>query len=220
MLQKAVDSKVLMICSAPDKGKFTTYDYPSGPWPDEFLRIGAARADGTVFDWTSDNGIDFALPGVDVIKDQDGDSHSLRRSTLGEGGVTKRADKAEYETGSSVATALAAGLAAMLIYCVKASILSNMTANKDKGVVQGVAIDLNDAASIAKRDAMRNAFSRLGKVTDNQFIQVWDSLDDISLILGVMEKARQHGQELSPDKKSKYIAAFLKFSERLVKPLA
>lgn len=70
VLQKAMDNNVLMFCSAPDDGKFSTLDYPSRPWQDGFFRIGAASADGKVFSWTSDDGITYVLPGVDVIKDQ------------------------------------------------------------------------------------------------------------------------------------------------------
>lgn len=60
VLQKAINDNVLMICSSLDAGKFTQYDYPSGPWGHiYFFRIGAARADGNVFEWTDEAGIAF-----------------------------------------------------------------------------------------------------------------------------------------------------------------
>ncbi|KAF3063564.1 hypothetical protein GL218_02420 [Daldinia childiae] len=207
VLKKAVDSKVLMFCSAPDEGKFTELDYPSGPWRDRFFRIGAARADGTVFPWTPDDGITYVLPGVDVIKEQAG-----RRSfeIHSPGGAIAREVDVKYETGSSVATALAAGLAAMIIYCVKASILAVKTANQNKGSVVGIAIPDNGANLIADPDAMKRAFASLGSVTQNKFIQIWEELDNISELL---EASR--GQDLSAEAKLKQIERFVEFGRKL-----
>ncbi|KAI1821589.1 hypothetical protein F4861DRAFT_518361 [Xylaria intraflava] len=73
-----------MFCSAPDDGKLTELDYPSGPWRDRFFRIGAANVDGTVFHWTPEDGITYVLPGVNVIKTRCprlGDSRNKRPST-------------------------------------------------------------------------------------------------------------------------------------------
>jgi hypothetical protein len=105
-LKKAVDSKALMFCSAPDEGKFTKLDYPSGPWREDFFRIGAARADGTVFQWTPDDGITYVLPGVEVIRDQ---LSSSSFDVLSVARFTKRVEDFKYETGSSVATAPGGG---------------------------------------------------------------------------------------------------------------
>ncbi|KAI0119517.1 hypothetical protein F4814DRAFT_458739 [Daldinia grandis] len=207
VLRKAVDSKVLMFCSAPDEGKFTELDYPSGPWRDRFFRIGAARADGTVFPWTPDDGITYVLPGVDVTKERAG-----RRSfeTPSPAGATTREIDVKYETGSSVATALAAGLAAMIIYCVKASILAVKTANQNKGSVVGIAIPDNGADLVADPDAMKRAFASLGSVTQNKFIQVWEDLDKVSELL---EASR--GQDLSAEAKLKQVERFVEFGRKL-----
>ncbi|OTB11081.1 hypothetical protein K445DRAFT_322435 [Daldinia sp. EC12] len=207
VLKKAVDSRVLMFCSAPDEGKFTDLDYPSGPWRDRFFRIGAARADGTVFPWTPDDGITYVLPGVDVIKEQAG-----RRSfeTNSSGDAVSREMDVKYETGSSVATALAAGLAAMIIYCVKASILAVKTANQNKGSVVGIAIPDNGANLIADPDAMKQAFANLGNVTPNKFVQVWEELDRVSELL---EASR--GRDSSADIKLKQVEGFVEFGRKL-----
>ncbi|KAH7120547.1 hypothetical protein EDB81DRAFT_952433 [Dactylonectria macrodidyma] len=207
VLQKAVENKVLMFCSSPDEGKFSELDYPSGPWPDDFFRIGAARADGTVFEWTQDDGITFVLPGVDVVKDQVGNSSFDMPSS---GGVTNRVVDFKYETGSSVATALAAGLAAMVIYCVKASILAVKTANQNTGPIVGIAIPDNGGDLVARPDAMRAAFRSLGKKTHNNFIQVWEELDKISDIL---ERTRARGS--SPEAKLACIKRFVEFGVKL-----
>ncbi|KAI8966062.1 hypothetical protein F5Y11DRAFT_343754 [Daldinia sp. FL1419] len=207
VLKKAVDSKILMFCSAPDEGKFTELDYPSGPWRERFFRIGAARADGTVFPWTPEDGITYVLPGVDVIKEQ-AVRHSFEAHSSGD--VTSRKVDVKYETGSSVATALAAGLAAMIIYCVKASILAVKTANQNKGSVVGIAIPDNGASLIADPDAMKRAFASLGSVTPNKFIQAWEELDKVSELL---EASR--GQDLSADAKLKQVEHFVEFARKL-----
>ncbi|KAF3065486.1 hypothetical protein CFAM422_009587 [Trichoderma lentiforme] len=197
VLQKAVDRKVLMFCSAPDDGKFTELDYPSGPWPDHFFRIGAAAADGTIFKWTPDVGITYVLPGVEVVVNRS--LHTRER-------LTKRVGDVEYETGSSVATALAAGLAAMIIYCIKASILSTKLANQNRDPIVGIAIADNDANMIANPEAMKRAFARLGRVTNANFIQIWEKLDHASDTLEVL-----NGRELKPEEKLKYLKEFIDF---------
>ncbi|KAK1236915.1 hypothetical protein MKX08_007863 [Trichoderma sp. CBMAI-0020] len=170
----AVDSKALMFCSAPDECKFTKLDYPSGPWREDFFRIGAAGTDGTVFQWTPEDGVTYVLPGVEVIRDQvSSSSFDLLSAAM----FTKRVEDFKYETGSSVATALATGLAAMIIYCIKASIMNVKIWNQNKDPIMGTAIGDNDANLIAAPDAMKRAFARLGNVTPNKFIQVWEKFD-------------------------------------------
>ncbi|KAI1099978.1 hypothetical protein F4804DRAFT_336702 [Jackrogersella minutella] len=208
VLQKAVSKNVLMFCSAPDGGKFDEPDYPSGPWRDRFFRIGAAHADGSVFKWTQEDGITYVLPGVEVIKDQVGRSGSFETSLVK--GVSARVVDFKYETGSSVATALAAGLAAMIIYCVKASILTVKTANQNKGSVVGIAIQDNGANLIADPDAMKRAFASLGTVTRNHFIQVWEELDKVSEML---ETSRV--QSSNQEAKRACIEGFVEFGHKL-----
>lgn len=186
-----------MFCSAPDDGKFTELDYPSGPWPDHFFRIGAAAADGTIFKWTPDVGITYVLPGVEVV---------VNRSLHARERLTKRVGDVEYETGSSVATALAAGLAAMIIYCIKASILSTKLVNQNRDPIVGIAIADNDANMIANPEAMKRAFARLGRVTNANFIQIWEKLDHVSDTLEVL-----NGRELKPDERLKYLKQFIDF---------
>lgn len=196
-----------MFCSAPDEGKFTELDYPSGPWREHFFRIGAARSDGTVFQWTPEDGITYVLPGVEVVRDQ---INSSSFDVLSSGRVTKRVEDFKYETGSSVATALAAGLAAMIIYCVKASIMNVKITNQNKDPLVGIAIGDNDANLIAVPDAMKRAFARLGNVTTNNFIQVWEKLDGMSETLEMLKR-----QELSPEERLKYIKRLIEFGSEL-----
>lgn len=64
-------------------------------------------------------------------------------------------------------TALAAGLAATSVYCVKASILTVKTANQNKGDIVGFPTPDDGAKLVSKSDAMKRAFAQLGSVTSN-----------------------------------------------------
>jgi hypothetical protein len=214
VLEQAVKEKVLMFCSTPDKGKFLTTDYPSGPWRNDkkFFRIGAANADGTVFQWTPEDAITYVLPGVDVVKEQAASSssrfdvsHYTHEEQLRE--PTKRLISFKYETGSSVATALAAGLAAMIIYCIKATILIRKTSNQSKSEIP---IPDDGADRIAEDPIhMMNAFAALGNVTSNGFIQVWDQLDGVADALRVLRSVPSEAAGLEQTEK------FVKFGTDL-----
>jgi hypothetical protein len=205
VLETAVERRVLMFCSSPDEGKFSESDYPSGPWRDRFFRIGAASADGTVFGWTPEDGITYVLPGVDVVREQAASSSFEARSMRG---IPNRMVEF-HETGSSVATALAAGLAAMIIYCVKASVLAVKTANHGNVPLPGTFPD-NAAELIAHPDEMKRAFASLGRVTPTNFVQVWDELDKITEQL---EAWRTSGS--TPEVQRKCVHAFVEFGQKL-----
>jgi hypothetical protein len=205
VLKKAVDAGVLMFCSAPDTGKFTELDYPSGPWRKSFFRIGAARADGTVFGWTpEDDGITYVLPGVDVIREQEPNSLLDPRSTQS---VPARMEEF-HETGSSVATALAAGLAAMIIYCVKATVL-RLAIKTGNGYLEEI-LPHNAAELIAHPMEMKRAFASLGEVTKNNFVQVWDELDKVSDQLEALQTSSSAGEA-----KEDRVTAFVDFGLKL-----
>ncbi|KAJ4138754.1 hypothetical protein NW768_002626 [Fusarium equiseti] len=174
VLQKAINENVLMFCSAPDKGKFTGADYPITPFPHKLFGIGAANSDGTVFSWTPED-LTFILPGVHVSQDQ------IRSKSTQDNGTTNY-------TGSNVVTALGAGLAAMILYCLKASILRIRIANRNQNVIP--AIPTERLEDIMKRDAMKGAFESLGSQASNKFIQVWEELEKVTDILKKWERER------------------------------
>lgn len=172
VLQRAVASNTPMFCSCPDSGQFTSKDYPTAYNRDRFFRIGAANDDGSVFRWTENiDSLDFILPGVDVVRD-----HAKKR-------LPDRVKDIRSDTGSSVATALAAGLAATIICCVKASAMGLLTAGKKEGgesseLLKG--ISPADADRIATHANMKQAFPKLGKLTDKRFIPVWESFSPVN----------------------------------------
>ncbi|KAK1762659.1 hypothetical protein QBC33DRAFT_600247, partial [Phialemonium atrogriseum] len=172
VLERAVASDTLMFCSSPDSGQFTSKDYPTAYNRDRFFRIGAANDDGSVFRWTGTiDSLDFILPGVDVVR-----NHSTNR-------LPDRVKEMRSDTGSSVATALAAGLAATIIYCVKASAMGLLTAGKKEGGESSEFLKLippAEADRIAKHANMKQAFPKLGKLTKERFIPVWESLSPVN----------------------------------------
>ncbi|KAJ4395834.1 hypothetical protein N0V93_000048 [Gnomoniopsis smithogilvyi] len=181
-VREACDSKVLMFASSPDRGQYTTHVYPSSMQSDRIFRIGAASADGVRFSST-DKAVDFIFPGVDV------DVSSTNGAAL--------SDLERKITGSSVATALAAGLAGTIIYCFKTSALAVKTwklLNRPEMQVIGKTFQESDIEKISQHAAMKEAFERLGPMNEERFIQVWDTFE---LATQELEKAKSQEDKVS-----------------------
>lgn len=120
--------------------------------------MGAAKANGSAWGWTGDpENVDFLLPGHEV-------------SDRGDDGID---EALKPHTGSSVATALAAGLAALIIHCVRlGAIYTALTPGwKD---LAGAVTD-KDLKRVKQHDNMRNVLMDIGtsKATKDKFIEVW-----------------------------------------------
>lgn len=103
-IMEASQANVLMFCSASDEGANQTATFPSKALPGKIFKIGGADANGGLYDRVGDiSMVDFILPGQLVA------SEDLTDSALSK----------QYWSGSSVATALAAGLAALILYCAR-----------------------------------------------------------------------------------------------------
>ncbi|KAK3374165.1 hypothetical protein B0T24DRAFT_554041 [Lasiosphaeria ovina] len=149
-LERAVKNKILVFCSAPDVGitsaQVLSSYYPFGcPTTSESIfKVGAANADGSVYNWAgSQRTLDFILPGHNV--------------EMGE------ADKIHEEddipkTGSSVATALAAGLAALIIHVVRLGAIYNFHRRKSN---DPNAVSEESLRTIKRFSAMKDAFVRV-----------------------------------------------------------
>lgn len=99
-IKLALDAGILLFCAAADTGAVTEVEYPWSYDQRRIFRIGAATADGRMWGPTgSPQNINFIVPGHRVVS----------RNPHREGALP--ADFKE-QTGSSIATALAAGLAA------------------------------------------------------------------------------------------------------------
>ncbi|KAI1125622.1 hypothetical protein F5Y10DRAFT_246719 [Nemania abortiva] len=168
-LQNAIDrahaKNILMFASSNDGGYFNDKSWPVALKRDAFFRIGAAKADGKPFDWAGPVAqLDYILPGVDVIK------YHTKSSQKSDSKYLDKLERMGTETGSSVATALAAGTAAMVLTCARIAAIDSLRSGR--GVTENV---LNE---MQKRDNMAAALERLGvKLGDNKFIEVWRTLD-------------------------------------------
>ncbi|KAI3325915.1 subtilisin-like protein [Xylariaceae sp. AK1471] len=160
----AVSHKILLFCSASDSGAREDVSYPFTASPRHIFRIGGAYASGaTDADVGSTSRIDFTFPGnnVEVASSFAG----------GGGGGGGGGEKFKYRTGSSVATALAAGLAALILYCVQVRLLR---ARKDE--TEAVRAQFR---RLTEHDQMMKAFRSIGVTEESnyKYIAVWDTFE-------------------------------------------
>ena len=100
-ISKAYNKGITMFCAASDHG-MNTDSAAEDDLPAAFIypiKIGAARADGNAWAQTGYEKVDFYLPGHKIVLDD------------------YQPAKGKPQSGSSLATAVAAGLAALLRYC-------------------------------------------------------------------------------------------------------
>ncbi len=174
-LQRAIDNDILMFCSSKDSGHIDDSDYPAGYRPNSVIKIGAANPTGLPYDWAGSlDRLDFIFPGVEVIQ---------RHANPPEG-----VDKLPVEkTGSSVATALGAGLASLIMYC------TNIGSRYGK-----VGLNETHFHSLHKRDVMVETIRAFGrsssKETDGKFIEVWKRLEGKTQEL--TRASTSHGRDL------------------------
>ncbi|KAK0655666.1 hypothetical protein B0T16DRAFT_451309 [Cercophora newfieldiana] len=157
-LQRAIDSNVLMFCSAKDSGHVSDQYYPAGYRPDSVVKVGAANPTGLAYDWAGSlDRLDFIFPGVEVVQ-----QHGA--------GAPAGISKLTAETGSSVATALGAGLAALIMCCARIALVTGT-----------VGLTSADVERLRKRDVMVETIARFGRSTsdkaDGKFIEVWNKLN-------------------------------------------
>lgn len=157
-IQLATEEGILMFCAATDQGAFKDRSYPAAS-SKKIFKIGAAEASGTAMKWLGDQrAVDFIFPGHNVVKERPGEVPADRYTTL---------------TGSSVATALAAGLAAVILYCVQVGAIPPQA--RALGVTQDVFRDLK------KHDFMRTAFLDIGTTEESEkkYIAVWERFKEV-----------------------------------------
>lgn len=103
-IMEASKANILMFCSASDEGAKQDDTYPSKALSGKIFKIGGADANGGLYDRVGDiTAVNFILPGQLVASEE----------------LSDTALKVQYWNGSSIATALAAGLAALILYCAR-----------------------------------------------------------------------------------------------------
>jgi hypothetical protein len=161
-IEAAARAGILMFCAANDQGIARDYSFPAACGGTKHLfKIGAAEASGAVWKWVGDPAdVDFIFPGHNVVKERPNDAPLEKCKTL---------------TGSSVATAIAAGLAALVLYCVQLGALNTQALNQQQGQ-GGNAVTMEDFKAIKGHERMKEAFLAIGtsQASGNKYVEVWD----------------------------------------------
>ena len=108
-VQDAANRRILMFCAASDGGAVSDRSFPARSVKGVLFKIGAATEEGSKWKWVGDaTNVDFIFPGHKVVKERYSEAPIQSCNLL---------------TGSSVATAIAAGLAALILDCVQRAAL-------------------------------------------------------------------------------------------------
>ena len=157
----AVEANILMFCSASDDIQSGGMDaLPYRRAPKHIFRIGAALALGQRDPHSEDKeNIDYFFPGNQVA----------------EAWNPRSARTVQYHDGSSVGTALAAGLASLIIYCaiIMRTYYKGRTAPVNE---QGYNRFTEFAEALQSRDKMKRAFDNIDseRWEDKKYLPVWD----------------------------------------------
>ena len=152
-IDDAAKAGILMFCSANDQGIARDRSFPSASSTKHIFKIGAAEASGNIWKWAGDPAdIDFIFPGHNVVKERPNDAPL---------------DKCKTLTGSSVATAIASGLAALVLYCIQLGALNTQYLK-----LSGAATTMKDFEAVKKHERMKEAFMAIG--VQKKYVEVWD----------------------------------------------
>ena len=159
-LQQAVElaarANILMFCAATDQGAYRDRTYPAASGTKKIFKIGAAEASGAAHKWLGDqSAVDFIMPGHQVVVERHDDRNVAKFTPL---------------TGSSVATALASGLAAVILYCVQLGGIVKADGNQ-----KAEALVSQRYADLRQHDRMKQAFQAIGldPASEHKFVTVW-----------------------------------------------
>lgn len=157
-VREACKRNKIMFCTSGDGGHFISNDYPSAAQRDKIFRIGAAHDNGKAFSFAGTD-VDFSFPGVKV-----------------------NVNATSVATGSSVATALAAGMAATIIFCFKISALAVKRQTQTMGYrdTYGLSFSESQVQKISEYADMKAAFGHIGWINEARFIQVWDTFQPVT----------------------------------------
>lgn len=159
-LNAALRDGILLFCSAQDEGGYlkTSDTYPAAHSPRNVFKIGAATASGQSYEWTSLHDVDYILPGHEVYE---------RKSKYGP------APKSGTHSGSSIANALAAGLASLILYSARLLAVHTIIDSRAKRIVS-----VEEFKSFKSYERMKKAFGKFpsSHETKNKFMEIWDTL--------------------------------------------
>ena len=108
-VRDAANNRILMFCAASDGGAVSDRSFPAKSVNELLFKIGAAKEEGSKWKWVGDaNYVNFIFPGYRVVQERYNEAFLKN---------------CKFLTGSSVATAIAAGLAALILDCVQRAAL-------------------------------------------------------------------------------------------------
>jgi hypothetical protein len=164
-IKLALDQNILLFCAAADTGHITEIEYPWAYDQRRIFRIGAATADGRMWGPTGSlQNINFILPGHKVVS----------RNPHREGALP---DDFEERNGSSIATALAAGLAALILHCVRLGAIHSELEMR-QGISSAIAVKASEFMRVKDHDNMSGVLGAIGLDKEQQrFIEVWKRFD-------------------------------------------
>jgi hypothetical protein len=163
-INAALDARILLLCPNSDISSMTEVEYPSS-LDHRILRIGAATIDGRLLGpRVGVEDLNFIVPGDKVLSPQD-------LKTLPEG--------VEEIMGSSVATALASGLVAMILHCVRLAAMQAELLETQSGTLPLNTVTAVDFQRIKDSDGMNRVLKVIGLDEELQkFIEVWRLFDE------------------------------------------
>lgn len=151
-VQMAQSKGILLFCSASDQGQDDAPTYPAFK-AGAIFKIGGADVDGNLHTQVGgESKVDFIFPGDTMTTDNTSESLS----------------QGQWFTGSSVATAFAAGLAAVILYCAQVRI-ANAGSQKEREICTAA------FKTLKEHSGMETAFSAIGK--SKKYLPVWEVFD-------------------------------------------
>ncbi|KAG8169744.1 hypothetical protein KVR01_000489 [Diaporthe batatas] len=163
-IESAAHQNILMFCAAADQGAASAVTYPAASHTTKLFKIGAAEAAGGTYKWVGGlSHVDFIFPGYQVVTERHDDPRVKNYTAL---------------TGSSVATALASALAAMILYTIQIGDVWRDHKNR-QGAGPPNGHLLNRYKSLKDHDKMREAFLQIGttKESGHKYIKVWERFE-------------------------------------------
>lgn len=157
-ISNAKKQNILMFCAANDRGPVGDNSYPYTAAESVAFKIGGAKSSGEMTENIANrNRIHFIFPGDKVLMKNDLSSPDLCP---------------DYQRGSSVATALGAGLAALILHLVQVHrVRMHAKGNREEAEKTNVAFQ-----NLRHHTKMRDAFTSIGTApwSKNKYIPVWE----------------------------------------------
>ncbi|KAJ5950665.1 uncharacterized protein N7479_009078 [Penicillium vulpinum] len=153
-LLKAQTAKILLFCSASDQGQDKSLTYPTNSLKDCF-KIGGADDDGVPHGAVGGpSNFNYTFPG-----------ETTTNGVYKEGTMEQK-----LFTGSSIATALAAGFAALILYCAQVRLVCANDENEKNMCAKAFAL-------LKTHAGMSKAFDNVSNDSKTKYLPVWDTFE-------------------------------------------